>query len=190
MFKKGNTPHNKGERGIYIPSKQAIEKVRLANTGRVFTEEHKRNISIGKMGKRSSRVYTKLSEESKEKIRNSDYHRNLSGSGNPMFGRINRWGRHTREDREQYVITRRKNYPDWVSDKNQYKRQGESLRKFYLAHPEKHPNVIMSRSRRYGKGHISKGQWKLFDILAKTYPDAVINHPIKSEGHIELLRRE
>lgn len=36
-------------------------------------------------------------EKTKEKIRNSNYHRNLEGKNNGMYGRKNSWGKHTEE---------------------------------------------------------------------------------------------
>ena len=45
-FKKGYTPWNKG----ISPSSKTIELIRLAKIGKKFTEEHKRKLSVARIG--------------------------------------------------------------------------------------------------------------------------------------------
>ena len=87
-FKKGYTPHNKGKKGIFkhsekskrkirkararqVFTKEAIEKRRLANTGKKRSEEARRKMSESRMG-------IKYSEETRKKMSESKKGRKLS----------------------------------------------------------------------------------------------------------------
>lgn len=86
---KGRVPWNKGLKGVQKPSAETIEKRRLANTGKrrtpeqkenlsngqrsrkAFSEEHKRNISLGQMGRVSPNKGKKFSDEHRRKLSES-----------------------------------------------------------------------------------------------------------------------
>lgn len=91
-------------------SEKAKELLRIANTGKIFSDERKKNISLSKKGKpsplkglrerwseeqkqkqRDKMLGRKASEEMREKMRKSN-----AGEGNPMFGKA-----HTIEAREK-----------------------------------------------------------------------------------------
>lgn len=91
--------------------------------------------------------------------------------------------RHSEASREKASLSRKKFYashPDWI------KRHAERIKAYYLAHPEKHPNLLMARRNMVGKkGYISKGQYALYLETKKLYADAELNFPIKtSSGHL------
>jgi len=60
---------------------------------------------------------------------------------------------------------------------------GEFLRRFYLEHPEKHPNLVMAHDVKFGAGYISKGQYDLYLEIKKAYPDAELNYPIRTHAN-------
>jgi len=84
-------------------SEATKQKLSEINRGKNLTEETKMKISKSHKGK-------KLSEEHKRKISLK-----LSGEGNPMYGRKNKWGNHTKETKQ---LLREKN----MGDKNPSKR--------------------------------------------------------------------
>jgi hypothetical protein len=59
----------------------------------------------------------------------------------------------------------------------QHKKQGQSLKKFYKLHPEKHPNYILSHNQKI-YGGASKEQRAVFDIVKSIYKDADPEHPV------------
>ena len=60
--------------------------------------------------------------------------------------------------------------------RQQRKKQGESLKKFYQKHPEKHPNRIMGR-----QGRVSAPQKELFQTIKNIYSEAKLEFPIKTK---------
>ncbi len=55
-----------------------------------------------------------------------------------------------------------------------------SVTKFCREHPELTPNRLMAKKQMVGKGYISSQQWLMFHITKTVFPDAEINHPIKT----------
>lgn len=55
-----------------------------------------------------------------------------------------------------------------------------AIMNFSKEHPELTPNRLMAKKQLIGKGYISKQQWLMFHITKSIFPDAEINHPIKT----------
>jgi len=55
-----------------------------------------------------------------------------------------------------------------------------AITKFCREHPELTPNRLMAKKQLIGKGYISRQQWLMFHITKSVFPDAEINHPIKT----------
>ena len=51
-------------------------------------------------------------------------------------------------------------------------------------YPEKHPNRIMAKNQKFGRGYISKGQWELFHKIKERFPDAEINFRIRVKDYV------
>lgn len=78
MYKKGHIPWNKGKIGLQGHSEETKRKIQEKNIGKhskVFTEEHKKKLSLARKGMR-------LSEEHKKNISIA-----ISGIKHPLYGR-------------------------------------------------------------------------------------------------------
>jgi len=65
------------------------------------------------------------------------------------------------------------------------KKQGESLRKFYERHPEKHPNrIIKEHERTYG---CSKEQYQAYLIIKGYFPEAELEFPVKTKKGMRFI---
>ena len=108
----------------------------------------------------------KMSKSQKERLKNPKIIKQMSES------RIKFCKENPNFIKNTIKKSREKNPEKW---EKKFKQQGESLKKFFLDHPEKHPNSILANN-----GGISKPQIKLFEIIKKIYKTAKLNFYIKT----------
>jgi len=102
-FKKGKQNTMFGKKGKKNPmfgktlSKEARQKISLANTGRKHSKESRKNMSLGQKGKKLSETAKKNISESKKGKKNPMFGK--TGKDNPFFGR-----HHTEEVKRQKSI--------------------------------------------------------------------------------------
>lgn len=132
---------------------------------------------------------TKNSKEWKNDIKKRG---SYSKENNPMYGKENKWGKHSEESRRKISIKRKiffQKHPEKRKEisehlkrfhlKNPLVRKGQSkhMKEFYNKHPEKHPNRIMAK-----KGFISKPEKYLLNLIKNIYKKFIIesNYPVKT----------
>ncbi len=111
---KGKSPTKGSFKKGHKHSEQTLRKIKNARAKQIITLEHRRNISLGNMGK-------KMSEEAKHKIRLSKL-----GSKNPMFGKIQ--SEETVERRISQI--RRENHWNWKNGKTSIRNRIKSYGKY------------------------------------------------------------
>lgn len=126
--------------------------------GRHHTEETKKKMRLAQLGKIFSEEHRRNLSLAKTGIKASEETKRLLSL--KRMGNKNRKGIPHSEETKQKIR--------------------EHTKRFFLEHPERHGNFTMARGQKHGLGYISKGQYELFAMTKKVFPDAVLNQPLKT----------
>lgn len=132
-----------------------------------------------------SNMRKRLSDRMTNRIIPEQTHKKMSGSHwfkNPKYTDLKKM---TVEKIKKSLIGNRaiRNIKNMASEHRN--KQAESLKKFYLEHPEKHPNYILSRKNK--KEGCSKEQNKIYLLFKQIFKDAIQEYPIKTKKGIKFI---
>lgn len=165
-------------------AKEIKSKLSEVHKGKHHSQEWVKNATNARigMGKEKSRINRlKWIKEHPEKFKEFQ----LKGSrtkGKVSIGFLSEIGKKGisvvhKKYKDKVVGWCKKARDSWTEESR--KKQSNSIKQFYLRYPEKHPNRVLSKN-----GRISKAQRILFYEVKKVFPDAILEHPIKTPNGI------